>query len=555
MVDSTFKKHGLAYQVAMEVGGWDVIKKYVELGLGITIIISIGITGGALTLGDSNSNVSGNQIIDNVATFSNGEGLSLYHADNTLVRGNDLRTNKGGIALSNASHNRLEANDTSESEGTGISLQALSLSNEIIDNTSSNNIGAGIYVGDEAAGGSGMLIEGNRTHNNGSYGIHVPKPSHIIKNNIANENDTWGIYAGDGSNGHFNIDSGGNRAQDNLGPIDAFTLLPLQCYNVFCDGSAPAPDPIPPDTLILQGPSDPSLSDIATFHFNGSDNVGSVTFQCRLDSTTLAGNFAACTSPHIYNALESPRSYTFTVRAVDISGNVDSTPASYAWTINLSPGAPETTITSGPDLTTVRTDATFEFSASKSNSTFECKLDTAPFAACTSPQTYPTLALGPHTFQVRATDSGGDTDATPATYTWTVGSAPVPAMEGLDTRDHTLQFCNAGHNAPILVRADGTVSRLDTGGLAAGIFDTATYVGGRIRLSAGDRLLFFTDGLAEAGIGALREFGDDRLVDAVVRHRDRGAAALVELLFAEVHAWAGPRLEDDATALALGVGA
>jgi DNA-binding transcriptional LysR family regulator len=45
MVDSTFTKHGLSYQVAMEVGGWEVIKKYVELGLGISIIISIGITG------------------------------------------------------------------------------------------------------------------------------------------------------------------------------------------------------------------------------------------------------------------------------------------------------------------------------------------------------------------------------------------------------------------------------------------------------------------------------------------------------------------------------
>ncbi|SRR6266404_3365986 len=45
MVDSTFKEHGLSYQVAMEVGGWEVIKKYVELGLGISIIISIGITG------------------------------------------------------------------------------------------------------------------------------------------------------------------------------------------------------------------------------------------------------------------------------------------------------------------------------------------------------------------------------------------------------------------------------------------------------------------------------------------------------------------------------
>ena len=45
LVDSTFKKHGLSYQVAMEVGGWEAIKKYVELGLGISLIISIGITG------------------------------------------------------------------------------------------------------------------------------------------------------------------------------------------------------------------------------------------------------------------------------------------------------------------------------------------------------------------------------------------------------------------------------------------------------------------------------------------------------------------------------
>lgn len=45
MVDSTFKNHGLSYHVAMEVGGWESIKKYVELGLGISIIISIGLTG------------------------------------------------------------------------------------------------------------------------------------------------------------------------------------------------------------------------------------------------------------------------------------------------------------------------------------------------------------------------------------------------------------------------------------------------------------------------------------------------------------------------------
>lgn len=45
VVDGTFRKRGLAYQVAMEVGGWEVIKKYVELGLGISIISSVGICG------------------------------------------------------------------------------------------------------------------------------------------------------------------------------------------------------------------------------------------------------------------------------------------------------------------------------------------------------------------------------------------------------------------------------------------------------------------------------------------------------------------------------
>lgn len=44
-VDSVFRKHGLAYEVAMEVGGWEVIKKYVELGLGISVVMSICITG------------------------------------------------------------------------------------------------------------------------------------------------------------------------------------------------------------------------------------------------------------------------------------------------------------------------------------------------------------------------------------------------------------------------------------------------------------------------------------------------------------------------------
>jgi CSLREA domain-containing protein len=374
--------------------------------------------------GSSNSAISGNQVLDNVATYSNGEGIRLYYANETLVRGNNVHANTGGIVLQNAGNNRIEANDASQSNGDGISVGALSLSNQVVGNISSYNNGAGISVTDEVASTSGTLIEGNTTSNNTSYGIQVSKPSHVIKDNTANENGTWGIYASDPSNGRANVDGGGNRAQDNLGPIDPITLQPMNCYFIRCDGGDVPPDLIPPDTLILQGPPNPSASTTATFYFNGNDNVGHVAYECRID----AGVFTACASPATYTGLAAG-AHTFAVRAVDISGNVDATPATLTWTIDFS-GPPETTITSGPDLTTMDTSATFEFSSSEAGSTFECALDGAAFAGCASLQTYTGLVAGPHTFQVRATDGDGNTDATPATQTWTVGDAPVPTVVG-----------------------------------------------------------------------------------------------------------------------------
>ncbi len=84
---------------------------------------------------------------------------------------------------------------------------------------------------------------------------------------------------------------------------------------------------------------------------------------------------------------------------------------------------PDTTITLAPPATTTTSSATFEFTADEP-STFQCSLDGAAFAACSSPKTY-TVGDGTHTFAVRAVDLAGNIDPTPDTATWTA-DLPVP---------------------------------------------------------------------------------------------------------------------------------
>src|SRR6202047_5335822 len=68
----------------------------------------------------------------------------------------------------------------------------------------------------------------------------------------------------------------------------------------------------------------------------------------------------------------------------------------------------------------------------------------------------------------------------------------------LDGASGELTYSNAGHNAPIIAHGDGTHHRLDLGGTVLGIFPSENFALGTHKLSAGDRLLLFTDGVAEA---------------------------------------------------------
>jgi hypothetical protein len=92
---------------------------------------------------------------------------------------------------------------------------------------------------------------------------------------------------------------------------------------------------------------------------------------------------------------------------------------------------PETNIDSGPSGTVGSSTADFAFSSSEAGSSFECSLDSAPFAPCSSPRQYSGLSDGQHAFEVRATDAAGNTDTTPAGRAWAVDTTPPADPSGL----------------------------------------------------------------------------------------------------------------------------
>src|ERR1044072_3793738 len=119
-------------------------------------------------------------------------------------------------------------------------------------------------------------------------------------------------------------------------------------------------------------------------------------FECKLDGAS----WASCTTPKAYSSL-SLGSHQFSVRAKDAAGNVDATPATQGWTVEATPPppppadttAPAPSDTSRPSATTTSTSASFGLSATEAGSSFECKLDSAGWAGCTTPKAYSGLTL------------------------------------------------------------------------------------------------------------------------------------------------------------------
>ena len=134
----------------------------------------------------------------------------------------------------------------------------------------------------------------------------------------------------------------------------------------------------------------------------------------------------------------------------------------------------------------------------------------------------------------------------------TVRSHFATGFYGILWPDGRFVSSNAGHNPPLLVSGNGTIRRLETGGLPLGMFESSRYEEEEVQLAPGDTLLLFSDGLSEAANSADEEFGEDRLMAAVAAESHLGPDDLLESLLARVRAFSGECAQaDDMTALVI----
>jgi serine phosphatase RsbU (regulator of sigma subunit) len=98
----------------------------------------------------------------------------------------------------------------------------------------------------------------------------------------------------------------------------------------------------------------------------------------------------------------------------------------------------------------------------------------------------------------------------------------------LDASTGELAYANAGHNPPVLMRANGAAEMIEGGGPVLGLLPMAPYREMRVHLEPGDLLALYSDGVTEADNTDGEEFGEERLIEALRQSRAEPAEAIVQ---------------------------
>ena len=107
-----------------------------------------------------------------------------------------------------------------------------------------------------------------------------------------------------------------------------------------------------------------------------------------------------------------------------------------------------------------------------------------------------------------------------------------------DGKSRKLTYSNAGHLPPILMALDGSIRRLDAGGLVIGLFDNISHEEQTVQLGQGEILLAFSDGVTEPE-NEFGEFGEERLIKLVRENRHLTLARISEIITTTVDEWIG----------------
>jgi sigma-B regulation protein RsbU (phosphoserine phosphatase) len=113
-----------------------------------------------------------------------------------------------------------------------------------------------------------------------------------------------------------------------------------------------------------------------------------------------------------------------------------------------------------------------------------------------------------------------------------------------DAKALELTYCNAGHLPPIMLSPDGSVTRLETSGTVAGLFDDATYHESTIAMQPGDLFVAFSDGVTEP-VNSSVEFGEERLIALIQENRDQPLSRIGKVVTDAVAEWIGNAEQPD----------
>ena len=124
-----------------------------------------------------------------------------------------------------------------------------------------------------------------------------------------------------------------------------------------------------------------------------------------------------------------------------------------------------------------------------------------------------------------------------------------------DPASGRLTYVNAGHNPPMLRRKNGNIERLTEGGLPLGIIEGTTYKSDSTTIAAGDWLAIFTDGVTEAENTAAQEYGEGRLMAALIANTAATPQDLLNGIMMDIDRFAaGMPQHDDITLMLLKAG-